>query len=262
VTIIAIDFEYNRSRGNPITEIRVSTFSTYEWRQFTSTQKSKIQPRCYVTSKSSPGRCLFGESEHMPKKNILQLLQDTISMKSPTGTPSKVVLVGHHISSELDIMEKVGINLRDQELYSIEGILDIFTIIRHLGEPFSHRTSLGNMLEFLGIPFQKSCLHNAGNDAHFILRAFLMLAATSLKRLELEHSLTTQISDLKSIALDPIDFDSPTPDFKKYCMEVDVKKVESALRTLELERAMELDFWGGSEEESLGTTLFGMDSDI
>jgi DNA polymerase III epsilon subunit-like protein len=128
-------------------------------------------------------------------------------------------------------MEKVGINLRDQELYSIEGILDIFTIIRQLGEPFSHRPSLEKILEFLGIPFQKRCLHNAGNDAHFILRAFLMLAATSLERLELEHSLTTEVSDLKSIALDPIDFDSPTPDLKKFRMEVDVKKAESALRT-------------------------------
>jgi hypothetical protein len=172
VTIIAIDFEYRSTkRGNTIKEIGISTFCTDEWRQFPSTQKSEIHSRCHIMPKNSPGRFLFGESERMLRRNLLQYLKDTISMKSPAGAPSKVVLVGHQIYAELDIMQEIGINLRDQELYSIEGILNTSTITRELGLPFSKLPSLATILKFLGIPFRNRYLHNAGNDAHFTLRA-------------------------------------------------------------------------------------------
>ena len=259
VTIIAIDFEYRSTKGNRIKEIGISTFCSDEWRQFPSTQKSEIHSRCHIMPKNSPGRFLFGESERMLRRNLLQYLKDTISMKSPAGAPSKVVLVGHQISAELDIMQGIGINLRDQELYSIEGILNISTITRELGLPFSKLPSLGTVLKFLGIPFRNRHLHNAGNDSHFTLRALLMLAATSFERMELEGSQTARISDLKSIALSPVDFDSRTPDSQKFHTDIDVKKV---LKREIAIKSVDNDWWGDTEGESLGTTLFGMDADI
>jgi hypothetical protein len=139
VTIIAIDFEYHRWKKSNISikEIKEIGISTFSWRQFTCTQKSKIHSRCYLMPNISPGRFLFGESERIPKRNLLQYLKDTISMKSPAGAPSRVVLVGHQISAELDIMQEIDISLRDQKLYSVEGILNISTITRELGPPFS-----------------------------------------------------------------------------------------------------------------------------
>jgi hypothetical protein len=208
--------------------------------------------------KNSPGRFLFGESERMLRRNLLQYLKDTISMKSPAGARSKVVLVGHQISAELDIMQEIGINLRDQELYSIEGILNTSTITRELGLPFSKLPSLGTILKFLGIPFRNRCLHNAGNDAHFTLRALLMLAAMSFER-KLEDSQTARISDLKSIALSPVDFDSRTPDSKKFHTDIDMKK---ALKREQAMKSVDDDWWGDSLGEFLGMTLVGMDADI
>jgi hypothetical protein len=119
VTIITIDFEYHRWRKGNITikeikEVGISIFSIDEWRQFTCTQKSKIHSRCHLMPKVSPGCFLFGESERMQRRNITQFLKDTISMKSPAGTPSKFALVGHEVSAELDIMQEIGIDLQDQ----------------------------------------------------------------------------------------------------------------------------------------------------
>jgi hypothetical protein len=263
VTIIAIDFEYdNDKKDNPIkvfNEIGISTFSTIEWHHPPGIQKSKIHSRCYIMPKMSPGRFLFGESQRMLRRDIPQFLQNTISMKSPAGAPSKVVLVGHHVHAELDILQEIGIDLRDHKLYSIEGILNIATLTREVGLPFTKLPSLGTVLKYLGIPFQKCRLHNAGNDAHFTLRALLMLAAKSFERMELGERPAAQISNLKSIALDPIDFESRTPDSQKYQMELDVKR---ALKREHAIGSSDDDLWCGSEEESLGMTLFGMDVDI
>jgi hypothetical protein len=95
-------------------------------------------------------------------------------------------------------------------------MLNISTITGELGLPFSCLPSLGRVLEFLGIPFQKYRLHKAGNDAHFTLRVLLMFVATSLERMKLDASLIARIFDLKSIVLSLIDFDSRTPDTKKF----------------------------------------------
>jgi hypothetical protein len=119
--------------------------------------------------KNSPSRFLFGESERMLRRNLLQYLKDIISMKSPAGAPSKVVLVGHQISAELDIMQEIGISLRDQELYSVEGILNISTITGELGLPFSCLPSLGRVLGFLGFwvfPFK---------NAVFIMQGMMLI---------------------------------------------------------------------------------------
>ena len=80
-------------------------------------------------------RFLFGESERIEREDIPQFLRYQISSKSPVaaGATRKVALVGHQIANELDILEEIGINLGDQELYSIEGILDVVTIARALG---------------------------------------------------------------------------------------------------------------------------------
>lgn len=87
-----------------------------------------------------------------------------------------------------------------------------------------------------------------------------MLAATAFERMELEGFPRARIADLKSIALDPIDFDSRTPDEERFRVDENAKK--AAWCGLKREPAIKLDddWWGGFEEESLGTILFGMDA--
>jgi len=169
---------------------------------------------------------LFRLTERILRRDLPQFLKDVISNRSPASIPSKVVLVGHNISTELDMMEKLGINLWDTELFSIEGILDISNkgLVEALGLPFSRRPSLVNILEHFGIPFQKYYLHVAGNDAHFTLRALLMIAAIRFERMGLEDPLNARISDSKSIVLDPIDFVSPAPDTQRSRLIYNAKK--------------------------------------
>jgi hypothetical protein len=80
--------------------------------------------------------------------------------------------------------------------------------------------------------------------------------------MELDDFSKTRISDLKSIALDLTDFHLPTPDEERNMVEVNAKR-EAAFCRLKEKPAVELaeDWWGGSEEESLGMTLFEMDPD-
>lgn len=263
VTFIALDFEYLSRSGDSITEVGISTLSTDDIWQSAHPLGNTIQSRRYITSK--PSSCqpfLFGESKRILRRDIPELLKEAISMKSqsPIRTPGRVVLVGHHISAEIDIMEKLGINLLDPNLFSIEGIVDTSRIATGLDLPFSEDLpSLGKVLELSQVPFHKSYLHNAGNDAHFTLRALLMLTAMALEKMELGELQKDRISRLQSIALDPIDFD-------RLALEVRRKRTEENVRKGATLRGPKLgndhvDVWGCDEEECLGGTLFEMDAD-
>lgn len=263
VTIIAIDFEYHRwKKGNisikEIKEIGISTFSIDEWLRFTCTQKSKIYSRCHLMPKISPGRFLFGESERMLRRNIPQFLKDIISMKSPAGTPSKVALVGHQVSAELDIMQEIGIDLRTN--FTQSRVYSTFPLsLENLDYHSPVFLPQEGSRSFWGIPFQKCRLHNARNDAHFTLRALLKLAATSLQRMKLDASPTARIFDLESIARSPIDFGSRTPDTKKFHTDIDIEK---ALKREQAMKSVDDDWWDDSLGGLLGMTLVGMDADI
>ncbi|EHK26393.1 uncharacterized protein TRIVIDRAFT_218557 [Trichoderma virens Gv29-8] len=49
-----------------------------------------------------------------------------------------------------------------------------------------HDSTLKKLLKYFGIPFTGELLHFAGNDAHFVLRALLMIAVRDARR-ELEN---------------------------------------------------------------------------
>lgn len=156
-------------------------------------------------------------------------------------------------------MEKLGINLLDPNLFSIEGIVDTSRIATGLELPFSEDLpSPGKVLELSQAPSHKYCLHNAGNDAHFTLRALLMLTAIALEKMELCELQKDRISRLRSIALDPIDFDRLSLEVRRKRTEENVRK-GAALRGSKLGNG-HVDVWGCDEEECLGRTLFKMDA--
>lgn len=171
------------------------------------------------------------------------------------------MLLGHSISAELDSMEKIGIDLRDQRLFSIEGILDTGTISKHLGLPFSQRPSLAKLLGFFAIPFQTYSLHNSGNDAHFTLRALLMLATTAFESMQLDKTLKTRVEHLKLIALDPIHLDARTPDEERKVLREEAKKAAGQISKQKSMIQISSDLLDGSEDASLEMIIFGMGAD-
>ena len=88
-----------------------------------------------------------------------------------------------------------------------------------------------------------------------------MLAAVAFQKAELDEISRARIDQLKAIALDPIDFDSWTPDQQRKVTEG--KEKQSASRASKEEHGIKdsSDWLDGSEGGSLGMTIFGMDAE-
>jgi hypothetical protein len=84
-----------------------------------------------------------------------------------------VIFVGHGMFNDLQILQGLGIRFPT----CLSAILDTLHIAR---EVFGYCVgSLGKLLRKMGCPHQG--LYCAGNDAHFTLKALLLLAAKGLK---------------------------------------------------------------------------------
>jgi hypothetical protein len=84
----------------------------------------------------------------------------------------KVLLVGHDIRHEIRILKQLKFGFSH---FDITGSLDTFRIAQQVLPYFS--LSLGELLTELQCP--RNWLHNGGNDAHYTLRALLLLAERS-----------------------------------------------------------------------------------
>ncbi|KAK9729767.1 hypothetical protein K7432_000015 [Basidiobolus ranarum] len=104
---------------------------------------------------------LFDESELGTLDEIINCLEEDLS----TGPPK--ILIGHDLKSILEATQIVNINLE-----SLDETLDTSDLhtVKFGGKD---KPSLSRMLDDLEIDYY--CLHNAGNDAHYIMEAFLKL---------------------------------------------------------------------------------------
>lgn len=105
-------------------------------------------------------RFLFGSWENVPREDIKQHINKIL--QGPETT-----LVFHEGGREISVLERLDIQLSPYK------VMDTTTLVRSPVHP-RYTYSLEALLEGLEIPFAN--LHSAGNDAHFILRALLMLA--------------------------------------------------------------------------------------
>ncbi|KAH7175551.1 hypothetical protein EDB81DRAFT_10388 [Dactylonectria macrodidyma] len=80
-----------------------------------------------------------------------------------------IVLIGHGIRGEVDISARLGFNFTED---SISGIIDTSSLANEVFGFWG--CSLRELSTMLGYPFDR--LHSAGSDAHFTLRAALLLA--------------------------------------------------------------------------------------
>ena len=131
---------------------------------------------------------LFGSSRIIQRHELLSSITSLI----PSSRP--VVLVGHSVSAELEILISLDFNFD-----CVTMILDTFLMTR-LARTLYNR--LGDVLDELGLPVGN--LHCAGNDAHLTLRLLLLLAIRSCD----ESFNTLRLTTLRAIA----DLRIPCPD--------------------------------------------------
>jgi hypothetical protein len=120
--------------------------------QFTGGASSKY-------SRKAANRFLFGQSEPVSLSQLKPRLRQMVSCRD-------VVLVLHGAREDLKVLNSLGVDLHPI------FVMDIVKAAQYV-IGLSYRYSLEKMLTTLDIAFIH--LHTAGNDAHFALRAFLMI---------------------------------------------------------------------------------------
>ena len=130
---------------------------------------------------------LFGRSESILISELKPWLEQTVSERD-------VVLVIHGAEQDLEVLKNLGIDLH--AVFVVDTVKAAQYPLR-----LSYRYSLEKLLEALGISFTN--LHAAGNDAHFALRALLMIVVKDAESQPSTPSITTLTKTLKAIALGP-----------------------------------------------------------
>lgn len=195
--IIAIDFEnINNIKEDLSLNLDCQAgFAILDTRSLHS-PRSAISTHNFATGSSrycarASKKFLFGRSITTSQKEILE------NIKSLFPPSRKFVLVGHDIRHDLRALTALGADFQDP----IIGVLDT-SWITHEVLPF-FALSLGELLTELECPFDK--LHCAGNDAHFTLRALLLLVVKDCsKRADTENR--GMVDTLERIAFNPIPF--------------------------------------------------------
>jgi hypothetical protein len=113
-------------------------------------------------SNKAAKKFLFGETKRIGHEEVTKYLNSIVSRSK------EIILVGHAVDNDVDCLEALGF---DYEA-SVVAILDTQKIAVQTSI-FRH-AALHELLEELQCPFAN--LHSAGNDAHFALRALLLLA--------------------------------------------------------------------------------------
>lgn len=102
----------------------------------------------------------FGRSAHMSLKAALRRILDHLAV-------SDTCLLGHNINADLQYLRSCSVKNIDVPVF------DTQTIYKQLKSD-DNPTGLSRLLEELSITHTH--LHNAGNDAHYTLMAFLSIA--------------------------------------------------------------------------------------
>ncbi|KAL5094247.1 hypothetical protein Trisim1_008345 [Trichoderma cf. simile WF8] len=174
--LVAIDFEntanFDKSTNLPIKDVQVGLAILDPTHLSSSTSSEHLIPTYNFVAGSAEYRrkaelkFLFGKPVVIDHCHMLTSIMQCI----PLGR--KVLLVGHDIRHEIRILRQLKF---DFSRFDITGSLDTFRIAQQVLPYFS--LSLGELLTELQCPH--NWLHNGGNEAHFTLRALLLLAERS-----------------------------------------------------------------------------------
>lgn len=136
-----------------------------------ATEKQSIESHHYIVgspkfSRNKANKFLFGNPKTIPLSGLKDELQLFTSYRD-------IILIFHGGRRELWALKALDIHL--SPLYTIDTVKAAQYPLQ-----LSYRWSLEKLLLEFEIPF--TALHNSGNDAHFVLRAFLMLAVRDSQR--------------------------------------------------------------------------------
>src|SRR4051794_39699894 len=105
----------------------------------------------------------------------------TLKHEDEAATESKyyrdIVLIGHGLNSDLIALFDCGSNVK--VILRIAALLEMSLIDEQVYKAEHKIRTLGDLLSRLGCPFEKSALHDAGNDATFTLKGLIALAIES-----------------------------------------------------------------------------------
>ncbi|PTB62169.1 hypothetical protein BBK36DRAFT_1129944 [Trichoderma citrinoviride] len=142
----------------PLTDFQANIIRSYHW---------AVQDFQYFDKNDN--RFCFGKHQCIPLSSLEERLKKLLKPFHP------LVLVVHGISRERIILRKLNINLNP--IFEIDTTKAARYPLQEL-----HDSTLKKLLRDFDIPFAGELLHFAGNDAHFVLRALLMIAVRDARR--------------------------------------------------------------------------------
>lgn len=228
VVFVSIDLEVSRSeRGKPgtplVKELGIATLDTRHLKSLVSsfTVTKSISTQQFSTSHASRDfldcdvtdfkECVFAETFFTEQRDLPTIISKCLCIQDESSPGFRafrnIVIVGHSIKSDLKILQRLGIDVYG--IAPVVAILDTYRMIRNLFKTDSVFLSstapmtsftLGALLTELKCPYERSDLHNAGNDATFTLHAMLMLAIKSAESREIGFIERKNLELLKALA--------------------------------------------------------------
>ena len=119
-----------------------------------------------------------------------------MTLESLVPRTRNIALIGHDFKHDLHVLQILKFDLQT----SIFGILDTQKIASDLLPDNS--STLSDILQALQCPFDK--LHTASNDAHFTLRALLLLAKKSYTHFLINTRNQDTLASIRAIAQVPV----------------------------------------------------------
>jgi len=133
---------------------------------------------------------LFGETQRIRLPGIVSSLEQLLDRDR------NLVILGHGIAGDRTLLKVLGFDLKT----SVVGVLDTEDLAQcTFGGP---KLSLRSLLTELKCPFDN--LHCAGNDAHFALRALLLLAVQSYRGFDVDDVARDRLEMLHAIGQAPL----------------------------------------------------------
>ncbi|KAL7811151.1 hypothetical protein V8C26DRAFT_437659 [Trichoderma gracile] len=184
VTFVAIDIDelQEQDNGMPIRfHIGISILQTKVLHglcddplAFTGSQTNTIRSYHWVVEdpqyfSKNDDRFCFGQHQCIPLSGLGERLKELLKPFSPR------ILVAHGISRERTVLRRLNIDLN--QIFEIDTAKAARYPLQEL-----HDSMLKKLLRDFDIPYGGGLLHFAGNDAHFVLRALLMIAVRDARR--------------------------------------------------------------------------------
>ncbi|KAH8161948.1 hypothetical protein CIB48_g6287 [Xylaria polymorpha] len=234
--LLSIDFEKTDNIKSGFTtseecQVGVATLDTRDLQKNSlSPSKHLIQTYNYVSGSYQyinkvSKKFLFGKSLVVNSANILKTLQSII----PQHQTRRIIMISHGAQNELAMLHALGYKF-STNIY----VVDTFLVAK---ETFGYcEYSLNELLCRTQCPFNN--LHTGGNDAHFTLKACLLLALYKYENNESTEALTSCLTEIAT---------SNIP----YRADPEVKAARKKEKRLERSRKHQAKSWSVQEQDQL-----------